>query len=80
MNEAYPQPPLVLGTIDNKCLLVDDLATTPPKYFGDSDPRKFLMCYEAAIALSGGDEATLVKSFIISLKVAAANLYARLQP
>jgi hypothetical protein len=23
---------------------------TPPKYHGNIDPRKFLMCYEAAIA------------------------------
>jgi hypothetical protein len=38
------------------------------------------MCYEAAIASSGGDDTTLVKSFIISLKNAAANWYARLPP
>jgi hypothetical protein len=31
------------------------------------------MCYEAAIASAGGDEATLVKSLIISLEDAAAN-------
>jgi hypothetical protein len=38
------------------------------------------MCYEAAIASFGGDDTTLVKSFIISLKNAAANWYARLPP
>jgi hypothetical protein len=36
------------------------------------------MSYEAAIASFGGDETTLTKSFIISLKNAAANWYARL--
>jgi hypothetical protein len=38
------------------------------------------MCYEAAIASAGGDEATLTKSLIISLKDAAANWYSRLPP
>jgi hypothetical protein len=55
-------------------------ATPPPKYFEDLDPHKFLICYKAAIASSGGNETTLAKSFIISLKGAAANWYARLQP
>jgi hypothetical protein len=36
------------------------------------------MSYEAAIALSGGDNKTLTESFIISLKNVAANRYARL--
>jgi hypothetical protein len=38
------------------------------------------MSYEAAIASFGGDDTTLAKSFIISLKNAAANWYARLPP
>jgi hypothetical protein len=36
------------------------------------------MSYEAAIASISGDKTTLVKSFIISLKNATANWYARL--
>jgi hypothetical protein len=36
------------------------------------------MCYEAAIASAGGDEATLAKSLIISLEDAATNWYSRL--
>jgi hypothetical protein len=52
----------------------------PPKYDGNTDPRKFLLCYEAAISLVGGDEATLAKSLIISLEDAAANWYSRLPP
>jgi hypothetical protein len=90
MNEARSQPPPLLGAIDNKCLLADDLqlapwtpqyrAAIPPKYFGNSYPCKFLMRYEAAIASSGGDETTLAKSFIISLEGVAANWYATLKP
>jgi hypothetical protein len=38
------------------------------------------MCYEAAIASTGGDEATLTKSLIISLEDVAANWYSRLLP
>jgi hypothetical protein len=40
-------------------------------------PHKFPMCYEAAIASSIGDEATLVKSLIISLEDIAVNWYSR---
>jgi hypothetical protein len=36
------------------------------------------MCYKAAIALTGDNEATLVKSLIISLEDTAANWYFRL--
>jgi hypothetical protein len=36
------------------------------------------MCYEAAIASAGGDEATLAKSLIISLEDTTANWYSRL--
>jgi hypothetical protein len=52
----------------------------PTKYYGESNPKKFLMSYEAAIASFGRDETTLAKSFIISLENAAANWYARLPP
>jgi hypothetical protein len=38
------------------------------------------MSYEAAIASARGDEATLVKSLIISLEGAMANWYSRLPP
>jgi hypothetical protein len=36
-------------------------AAAPPKYHGDIDPHKFLMCNEAAIASAGGHDATLAK-------------------
>jgi hypothetical protein len=38
------------------------------------------LCYKAAIASAGGDEATLTKSLIISLEDAASNWYSRLPP
>jgi hypothetical protein len=38
------------------------------------------MCYEAAITSAGGDEATLAKSLIISLKGVATNWYSRPPP
>jgi hypothetical protein len=40
---------------------------------GARGPQKFLTCYEVAIASSGGDDTTLTKSFIISLKNTVAN-------
>jgi hypothetical protein len=52
----------------------------PLKYHGNTDPHKFLMCYEAAIASAVGDEATLANSLIISLEDASANWYSRLPP
>jgi hypothetical protein len=55
-------------------------AAPSSKYYGESDPRKFLMCYEATIASSGGDDTTLTKLFIITLENAAANWYTRLPP
>jgi hypothetical protein len=79
-----------MGTIDPKSPLAEHLqlapwplhyrAVTLPKYHGNTDPRKFLMCYEAVIASAGGDEATLAKSLIISLEDASANWYSRLPP
>jgi hypothetical protein len=52
----------------------------PTKYYGLSDPQKFLMFYEAAIVSFGEDETTHAKLFIISLENTAANWYARLPP
>jgi hypothetical protein len=78
------------NNINNKCHLADNLQLAPwptqyraaplPKYYGESDPQKFLMSYEAAIAPFGGDETTLTKLFILSLENAVANWYARLPP
>jgi hypothetical protein len=69
-----------MGTVDPKSPLAEHLqlapwplhyrAALPPKYHGNTDSCKFLMCYEATIASTGGDEATLTKSLIIVTKPA----------
>jgi hypothetical protein len=85
-----PTLPPQMGTTYPKSPLAEHLqlapwplqyrAVTPAKYNSNTDPRTFLMCYEAAIASVGGDEATLAKSLINSLVDAAANWYSRLPP
>jgi hypothetical protein len=84
------QPLPQIGTIDPKSRLAEHLQLTPwplhyiavppPKYPGNTDPHKFLMCYEAIIASTRGDEATLTKSLTISLEDATTNWFSRLPP
>jgi hypothetical protein len=49
-----------------------------PRFSGQSDPRQFLMSYEAAILSAGGDDSMLVKSFIITADEVAAQWYSLL--
>jgi hypothetical protein len=51
-----------------------------PRFSGQSDPRQFLMSYEAAILSASGDDSVLVKSFIIAADEAAAQWYSLLSP
>jgi hypothetical protein len=51
-----------------------------PRFSGQSDPRQFLMSYEAAILLAGGNDSVLVKSFIIAADEATAQWYSLLSP
>jgi hypothetical protein len=79
----YPPSPSQIGTIDPKSPLAEHLQLTPwplhyravppPKYHGNTDPCKFLMCYEATTTSARGDKATLTKSLIISLDDATMN-------
>jgi hypothetical protein len=55
-------------------------AGTYPKYNGNTDPAKHIMSYQVAVASSGGDDATMAKSFIISLEGLALTWYTRLPP
>jgi hypothetical protein len=65
-----PPPPPQFGTTDPKSPLANHLqlarwpktyrATSLPKYHENTDPHKFLMCYEADIAW--GDEVTLANN------------------
>jgi hypothetical protein len=55
-------------------------AGTYPKYNGSTDPSQYIMSYQVAVASSGGDEATMAKSFIIALEGPALTWYTRLPP
>jgi hypothetical protein len=49
-------------------------------YDGHSDPKQFLMSYEATISLYGGNTAVMAKSFIMAVKNVAQTWYSSLQP
>jgi hypothetical protein len=53
---------------------------TYPKYNGSTDPAQYIMSYQVTIASSGGDDATMAKSFIIALEGPALTWYTRLPP
>jgi hypothetical protein len=55
-------------------------AGTYPKYNGSTDPAQNIMSYQVAIASSGGDDATMAKSFIIALEGPTLTWYTRLPP
>jgi hypothetical protein len=55
-------------------------AGTYPKYNGITDPAQYIMSYQVAVASSGGDDATMAKSFIIALEGPALTWYTRLPP
>ncbi len=51
-----------------------------PKYNGSTDPAQYIMSYQVAVASSGGDDATMAKSFIIALEGPALTWFTRLPP
>ena len=55
-------------------------AITPLKFDGISDPRQFIMSYEAAVTSAGGDDTTLAKTFIVALEGAALDWFTELPP
>jgi hypothetical protein len=66
---------------DDASPLATELQATPwppsykppqlPMYDGHSDPKQFLMSYEATISLYGGNAAVMVKSFIMAVRSVA---------
>ena len=52
--------------------------TILPQFDGESDPKDFLLKYEAAIEASGGGAACKVKAFVLSLKGLAQHWYSNL--
>jgi hypothetical protein len=51
-------------------------ATTLPQYHGESDPREFLLKYEASMESNGGGSAIKAKAFVMAVKGSARNWYA----
>jgi hypothetical protein len=49
-------------------------------YDGHSDPKQFLMSYEATISSYGGNIAVMAKSFVMAVKSVAQTWYSSLQP
>jgi hypothetical protein len=49
-------------------------------YDGHSDPKQFLMSYEATISSYGGNTVVMAKSFIMAVKSVAQTWYSSLQP
>jgi hypothetical protein len=55
-------------------------AGTYPKYNGSTNLAQYIMSYQVAVASSGGDDATMAKSFIIALEGPALTWYTKLPP
>jgi predicted phosphodiesterase len=49
-------------------------------YDGHSDPKQFLMSYEATISSYGGNTVVMAKSFIMAVRSVAQTLYSSLRP
>jgi hypothetical protein len=49
-------------------------------YDGHSDPKQFLMSYEATISSYGGNTAVMVKSFVMAVRSVAQTWYSSLRP
>jgi hypothetical protein len=55
----------------------------PPQlsmYDGHSDPKQFLMSYEATISSYGGNTAVMAKSFVMAVRNVAQTWYSSLRP
>jgi hypothetical protein len=51
-----------------------------PMYNGHSDPKQFLMSYEATISSYGGNTAVMAKSFVMEVQNVAQTWYSSLRP
>jgi hypothetical protein len=50
-----------------------------PMYDGHSDPKQFVMCYEATISLYWGNTVVMAKSFVLTIRSVAQTWYSSLQ-
>jgi hypothetical protein len=77
-------------TFDDASPLAAELQATPwppsykpsqvPMYDGHSDPKQFLMSYEATISSYGGNTAVMAKSFVMTVRNVAQTWYSSLRP
>jgi hypothetical protein len=51
-----------------------------PMYEGQSDPKQFLLSYEATISSYGGNTAVMAKSFVMTVRSVAQTWYSSLRP
>jgi hypothetical protein len=51
-----------------------------PMYDGHSDPKQFLMSYEATKSSYGGNTAIMAKSFVMAVRSVAQTWYSSLRP
>jgi hypothetical protein len=51
-----------------------------PMYDGHSDPKQFLMNYEATISSYGGNTTIMAKSFVMAVRSVAQTWYSTLRP
>jgi hypothetical protein len=51
-----------------------------PMYEGHSDPKQFLMSYEATISSYGGNAVVMAKSFVMAVRNVAQTWYSSLRP
>jgi hypothetical protein len=75
---------------DDASTLAEELHATPwppsykppqlPMYDGNSDPKQFLMSYEATISSYGGNTAVMAKSFVMAVRNVAQTWYSSLRP
>jgi hypothetical protein len=81
---------MAIFAFDDASPLAAELQATPwppsykppqlPMYDGHSDPKQFLMSYEATISSYGGNTTVLVKSFVVAVKSVAQTWYSSLWP
>jgi hypothetical protein len=77
-------------TFDDASPLAAELQATPwppsykppqlPMYDGHSDPKQFLMSYEATISSYGGNTAVMAKSFVMAVRNVAQTWYSSFRP
>jgi hypothetical protein len=81
---------MIFIAFDDASPLAAELQATPwplsykppqlPMYDGHSDPKQFLMSYEATISSYGGNTTVMAKSFVMAVRSVAQTWYSSLRP